>query len=248
MALIQPIVDGKIPENKTEDNASKGNELGYDQFLQLLCAEMQYQDPLEPTSNTEYVAQLATFSQMEAMLNMQQSIQSSNANGLVGKYVIVKSTNQSGNTTAEAGFVDYVQYEGSKMYVFVNGNKYSLADIYQVADTDYMEALTLAETFRNAVAALPDPDQLTAADEEAVAKLGAAYSSLTAYQKSMIDSDTLEKFKALVERMNEIVGDKKDEDKNDGNDQTGGTTGTGGNDQTGGTTGAGTSTDGAGKS
>ena len=66
MALIQPVVDGKIPKDtSTTSKSDTSNDLGYDQFLQLLCAEMQYQDPLEPTSNTEYVAQLATFSQME---------------------------------------------------------------------------------------------------------------------------------------------------------------------------------------
>ena len=84
MALIQPVEDGKIPKDtSTTSKSDTSNDLGYDQFLQLLCAEMQYQDPLEPTSNTEYVAQLATFSQMEATLGMQSTIESSNANALV---------------------------------------------------------------------------------------------------------------------------------------------------------------------
>ena len=53
MALIQPVVDGKIPKDtSTTSKSDTSNDLGYDQFLQLLCAEMQYQDPLEPTSNT----------------------------------------------------------------------------------------------------------------------------------------------------------------------------------------------------
>ena len=54
MALIQPVENGKIPTTEEEEKTtSAGNDLGYDEFLQLLCAEMQYQDPLEPTSNTE---------------------------------------------------------------------------------------------------------------------------------------------------------------------------------------------------
>ena len=70
MALIQQVKDGKFIDEttgtgststKSSEKDKKTNELGYDQFLQILCAEMQYQDPLEPTSNTEYVAQLATF-------------------------------------------------------------------------------------------------------------------------------------------------------------------------------------------
>ena len=110
MALVQAVENGKIKESTTETTTSAGNDLGYDEFLQLLCAEMQYQDPLEPTSNTEYVAQLATFSQMESMLNMQNSIESTKANDLVGKYVIVKTTSETtGETKAKVGFIDYNQ-------------------------------------------------------------------------------------------------------------------------------------------
>lgn len=39
--------------------------LDYDAFLRLLVAQMQNQDPLEPQSDTEYIAQLATFSNVE---------------------------------------------------------------------------------------------------------------------------------------------------------------------------------------
>ncbi|MDI6799970.1 MAG: flagellar hook capping FlgD N-terminal domain-containing protein [Actinomycetota bacterium] len=42
-------------------------ELGKDEFLQLLVAQMRYQDPLEPMKNTEYIAQLAQFSSLEAI-------------------------------------------------------------------------------------------------------------------------------------------------------------------------------------
>lgn len=45
---------------------------------------MKYQDPLEPTDNTEYISQLATFSQLEETQNMQASLQEMEANSLVG--------------------------------------------------------------------------------------------------------------------------------------------------------------------
>lgn len=208
MALVQAVENGKIVQTtSSEDTKAANNDLGYDQFLQLLCAEMQYQDPLEPTSNTEYVAQLATFSQMEATLNMQHVLESNNANSLVGQYVIVKSTNSTtGETTAVAGFVDYVQKENNKQYVSINGSLYSVDDIYEVADTDYMEAVSLAEAFKASVAQLPDVNSLTAAWQKDIENLAAVYDSLTAYQQSYIDSDTLTTFKELVTRMNELVG------------------------------------------
>lgn len=213
MALIQPIEDGKVVENTSSKTETKNtNDLGYDQFLQLLCAEMQYQDPLEPTSNTEYVAQLATFSQMESMLNMQSTMESNSANALVGKYVIVKSTSSTtGETTAVAGFVDYVQYENNTPYVCVNGKLYSYADVYEVADTDYMEAVALGEAFTASVNKLPDPDKLTLAYQKDVENLTAVYESLTSYQKSYISSDALTKYNELVNTMKGMTANAKDD-------------------------------------
>ena len=147
MAAIQQVENGNILNNKPSNDAAgpAGGELGYDQFLKLLCAEMQYQDPLEPTSNTEYVAQLATFSQMEAMLNMQNTIASSNANALVGKYVEIHSTSETtGETFVTEGFVDLVQYMDGKQFLSVNGKLYPVSDVYKVADQVYIEAITLA--------------------------------------------------------------------------------------------------------
>jgi flagellar basal-body rod modification protein FlgD len=44
---------------------SSSNTLGQEDFLELLVAQLENQDPLDPQSNTEFVAQLATFSALE---------------------------------------------------------------------------------------------------------------------------------------------------------------------------------------
>lgn len=220
MALIASVENGKIVENTSSTTETKStNDLGYDEFLQLLCAEMQYQDPLEPTSNTEYVAQLATFSQMESMLNMQNTMEANSANSLVGKYVIVKSTSATtGETMAEAGFVDYVQYENNTPYLSINGKLYSYADVYEVADTDYMEAVALGEAFTSSVNKLPNPDKLTLAYQEDVENLATVYESLTSYQKSYISSDALKKYSELVSAMKEMVANAKNDTTTDTDD------------------------------
>ena len=55
---------------------SRANDaLDKDAFLQLLVTQMQYQDPLDPQDNSEYVAQLAQFSSLEQMTNVYKSVE-----------------------------------------------------------------------------------------------------------------------------------------------------------------------------
>jgi flagellar basal-body rod modification protein FlgD len=50
-------------------NATKGSTLDYDDFLQLMVAQLQNQDPLNPTDSTEYMSQIAQFSGVEQGIN-----------------------------------------------------------------------------------------------------------------------------------------------------------------------------------
>lgn len=232
MALVQAIENGKVLEDTSSaasSTAANSNEMGYDQFLQLLCAEMQYQDPLEPTSNTEYVAQLATFSQMEATLSMQSTIESSNANSLVGQYVIIKTTSSTGITSTIDGFVDYVQKENGKQMVSVNGNLYDLSEVYQVADSEYVEAITVANAFSAQVLKMPEAAMLTLEDKTDVENLTKVYQALTSYQKSYISSDALTKYKALIARMSELTGSSSSSDAASGDNTTAGDAASGDN-------------------
>lgn len=55
------------------DGAQK--KLGKQDFLTLLVTQLKYQDPLQPTENTEFVAQLAQFSNLEGTQNINTSIE-----------------------------------------------------------------------------------------------------------------------------------------------------------------------------
>jgi flagellar basal-body rod modification protein FlgD len=58
-----------------KDQAKKTNEeMGKQEFLTLFTAQLQNQNPLEPVKNEAFVAQLAQFSQLEALTNMQTSL------------------------------------------------------------------------------------------------------------------------------------------------------------------------------
>lgn len=81
--------------------AAKSKELGKNEFLELLVAQLNNQNPLEPQENGEFIGQLAQFStvegveklntSMETMLSGYQSSQALQASSLVGRKVIVPS-------------------------------------------------------------------------------------------------------------------------------------------------------------
>ena len=243
MAIIQEIKNGQLVENVTSSsNTQKSNELGYDQFLQILCAEMQYQDPLNPTSNTDYIAQMATFTQVESMLNMQNTMTSSQANDLVGKYVIMKVTSSTtGEVSYAAGNVDYVLHQNGKTFLSIDDNLYNIEDLDTVADPDYMEAVAMAQEFELAVSELPQVYEISLSDGDAIMAIAKGYNSLTEYQKSFIGEDVLKAFTEKYERYNQLV--KAQESAGGNTSGTEGAEGSEGTENTEGTEGSGDATD-----
>jgi len=59
---------------------NKKNEMGKDQFLNLLVTQLKYQDPLNPAQDTEFITQLAQFSQLEFTQNSTSAISTLAAN------------------------------------------------------------------------------------------------------------------------------------------------------------------------
>lgn len=75
MSFVSP-----VPTDANGQPRDTGNmqSLGKDDFLRLLVAKLQYQDPLEPMADEDFIAQLAEFSSLEQMYNISEGIASSN--------------------------------------------------------------------------------------------------------------------------------------------------------------------------
>jgi len=140
------------PMQKQAGTATDGirdpnNELGREAFLQLLVLQMQNQDPVNPVDNTEMVSQLAQFSALEQMTNLNDSFEGMredfanmsgnldqlnfiNANGLIGRRV--EGFNNQG--LYMEGIVDRVHMDGSLVYLNVNGQLMSMAGVVSIED------------------------------------------------------------------------------------------------------------------
>lgn len=142
--LMMPVENGKVLENNAttttaEKKETKGTtNLGQDAFLQLLIAEMQHQDPLEPTTNTEWISQMATFSQLEELQSLSKTTENTQIFSLVGKTVIVSTEDASGNKQLKEGVVDFINMSGGTAKFSIDGALYSMSELYSVVDADYL--------------------------------------------------------------------------------------------------------------
>ena len=104
-------------------------------FLQLLITQLQNQDPLSPADPTQFVSQLAQFSSLEQMSQLNASVTQqldNSVTGLIGQTVTVTDpSSQSGLVT---GTVTGVVYYSNGPAVQVNGNNYALSDIQNVGN------------------------------------------------------------------------------------------------------------------
>lgn len=219
MGYTAVIKDGKVVDTSASNlsdsmkNRKAGGTLDKEAFLQLLVAQMQYQDPLEPMSNTEYVAQLATFSELEAMNNLNDSMSIARASGLVGKNVIVKTTSEkTGETYMTQGRVDYIVVENGNSYLAIGEGLYSLDDLDTVLSDEYWEEYqknqangvkppnedsdadpVKAKDVITKINDLPDVAKVTKDDEKAIKEARAAYNALSEDEKKLISNDVLYK-------------------------------------------------------
>ena len=111
----------------TVNGRKASQELGKDDFLKLLMAQLTHQDPMEPMDNSQFIAQMAQFSSLEQMYNvsngftkMAQMMQSSEAAGTLGKVVDLDVEGEQVSGVVE-GFT-----RGENPQIQVNGNFYKM--------------------------------------------------------------------------------------------------------------------------
>lgn len=109
-----------VADSQAQSSQGVGNaDLGKDAFLKLLVTQLQYQDPLDPTENEEFVAQLAQFSQVEQLTTANDSLETlytamASMNNASMTQLLGKDVVASGDTFQYEGKGDYeVMYDAA---------------------------------------------------------------------------------------------------------------------------------------
>ncbi len=109
--------------------------LGQNDFLKLLVAQMGAQDPMNPQSNTDFIAQMAQFSSLQATTSMQTNLsaissqqQLMQANSLIGRQVTLQAA---ADQTAQ-GIVSAVQVQDGTPKITVNGQSFDLSQVLSI--------------------------------------------------------------------------------------------------------------------
>lgn len=121
-----------------------GTTLGKDDFLRLLVTQLTYQDPINPVSDQEFIAQLAQFSALEQMYNVAEEVKRladiqlitggmGQAASLLGRTVVMFDAETGG--TVE-GVVESVRMEQGVPTLVVSGRRFSLYDIVEVRGSE----------------------------------------------------------------------------------------------------------------
>ncbi|MFH0802776.1 MAG: flagellar hook capping FlgD N-terminal domain-containing protein [bacterium] len=133
-------VNNVVPVEKAinqNTSSSKGvSSLGSQEYLNLMVSQLQYQDPLEPMENTAFIAEMAQFSALEQMNNLNSSfsamfnlLQTTQASAIIGKTVTAINP-ETGEQVQ--GVVDSVVFEQGIPMLVVGDEMVDLDNLVQI--------------------------------------------------------------------------------------------------------------------
>lgn len=132
----QMTIEEMISHRQSLDSSREvNNELGKDDFLKLLITQLQYQDPLEPMDDQDFIAQIAQFSSLEQMQNLNNSFSYSMGFSLIGKYISAAVTDEkTGAVRYVEGEVASVHSQSGKVYLVVGDEEVPLDNLAYVSE------------------------------------------------------------------------------------------------------------------
>jgi flagellar basal-body rod modification protein FlgD len=123
-------------QNSSDSVTGPNQTLTQNNFLQLLVAQMENQDPLQPQSDTEMASQMAQFTSLSQTSAMSSSLSQMQANSLIGSTVTVQVPNSKSTTsgTVTGVLLGSASSDGTPQ-ILVNGTAYDLSQVLGVTPT-----------------------------------------------------------------------------------------------------------------
>lgn len=109
-----------------------GSKLEMQDFLNLMTAQLSNQDAMNPSTDTEFIAQMAQFSSLQAMQTLTELTYAQYGSSMVGKTVIVATTDKRGNLVEDTGEVTNAKFLGGAVTITVNDKEYDMSAIMGV--------------------------------------------------------------------------------------------------------------------
>ncbi|WP_080846443.1 flagellar hook assembly protein FlgD [Cytobacillus gottheilii] len=200
-------------QNKTRKTGS--DVLGKDDFMKILMAQLQNQDPSSPMEDKDFIAQMATFSSLEQMTNMnstlegfikmQEQSQMISYNAFIGKNVSWHKVSEAGNENTApvieegTGRVSSIQFKDNNVtFILEDGTKLSPANISQVNEVSQENAMLQASNMIGKTVTYLDADkkEQTAAIHSVSFKNGKTLFQLDDEAKTAISSSQIVKIEA----------------------------------------------------
>ncbi|WP_127592519.1 flagellar hook capping FlgD N-terminal domain-containing protein [Paenibacillus lautus] len=140
-----PVSTNNMWPNYAKGNVSSksgnGQELGKDQFLSILITQLRHQDPLQPMQDREFIAQMAQFTSLEQLMNintqltaMSQSLGA--ASSLIGKQISWMFKPEDGSESVmKSGIVDSIMVREGVHYAKVGDSEVSLDQIVKIENS-----------------------------------------------------------------------------------------------------------------
>ncbi len=119
------------PTNQPATVTNPTSTLGKDDFLKLLVTQLQNQDPLQPMDNTQFISQMAQFSSLEQMQNMNTSMTALQATTMIGTTV----TWDDDAGKQQSGVVNSVSLANGNVSLVVGSNTIDLSKVTSVSPT-----------------------------------------------------------------------------------------------------------------
>ncbi|WP_411676484.1 flagellar hook assembly protein FlgD [Caproicibacter sp.] len=120
--------------NNSTSTQSSGSSLDMNDFLQLLAAQFENQDVMNPTDNTEFISELAQFSSLQAMSQLTTYSERQYAASLVGKTVEMGTYDKTGQYVMKKGVVESTAFGSDGCGILLEGDNtsYKLTDVVMV--------------------------------------------------------------------------------------------------------------------